>query len=443
MPETSEKQTSRASQIAAARSRQLLSNSCKVSIFLFSIVHATDSTRLTDLGAWRHVDHSRIQAYTRMNVWDGITGSRLTFDWLNTEGLPFLTDNASDPRRAVSPNNANTIAYMTENNNLTQALLSRLAEEDMSGLQTFSPARVEDIQLGSDGESGDYSSWPVIRLSTGQTITSRLLVGADGPNSIVRTFAGINSKGWDYERHGVVATLRLSNESGHQVQPTAYQRFLPTGPCALLPMPNGFASLVWSTTPERAALLKSLAAEDFLAMVNAAFRLSSVDIDYMHTLSAGQAAELDWRTRHTPVESGLVPQPVASVQPGSIASFPLRMRHADAYTGERIALAGDAAHTIHPLAGQGLNLGLADARSLAECVADGSKAGADVGSTLALEPYSMQRYAANHAMLGVCDKLHKVYSWSSGPVVWARDAGVNVLENWGWLKGKVMQAARG
>lgn len=417
-----------------------------------------ESNGATEIGAWQHINTDRVQPYTRMNVWDGVSGSRLTFDWADTKGLPFLSKTSSAP--SSSTNDTNTIAYMSENANLTSALLSRL--HALGDTTFFSPARVESIDLGTDTPDLDLRSWPLIRLSTGQTLAARLLIGADGPNSIVRTFAGIAAHGWDYDRMGVVATLRLEQppSSSSSDKPTAsptsgltlalkhapataYQRFLPTGPAALLSLPNNHASLVWSTTPSCAAHLKTLPEADLTAMINAAFRLSTTDLAYMHSIPSGQADELAWRLPHTPVDAALVPRTVASVQPGSVAAFPLRMRHADTYTGERIALIGDAAHSLHPLAGQGLNLGLGDVAALARCVGQSVDTGADIGGLMSLEGYARERYSANHVMLGVVDKLHKVFSWGSGPVVGARSVGFDVLERWGWLKGRVMGVARG
>ncbi|KAL9053043.1 MAG: hypothetical protein Q9162_005031 [Coniocarpon cinnabarinum] len=372
-----------------------------------------------------------------MSVWDGVTGQQIHFDWMSANGLPFM------PPSVPNQINGQTIATMTENNNITGALMQALDLGKADSRTTlFSPTTVGSIDLGTDTQHFDLSSWPILTLSSGAKLAARLLVGADGPNSPVRAFAGIKTHGWDYERHGVVATLQLESTPDSA---TAYQRFLPTGPIALLPFPNNLATLVWSTTPANASVLKSLSADDFVAMVNAAFRLSHVDLEFMHTISSGQADELAWREKHTPIDPSLVPlrviQSDQGVQAGSIASFPLRLRHAAEYTGERVALVGDAAHTVHPLAGQGLNLGLADVKSLAQTIGDVAERGGDIGSTLSLEPYGADRYAKNHVMLGVCDKLHKLYSWQSGPVVAARHLGLGLVERWGGLKGLIMGSA--
>jgi ubiquinone biosynthesis monooxygenase Coq6 len=331
---------------------------------------------------------------------------------------------------------------MIENVNTTTTLLSRLSE--LGGVDIFSSTKVNSIELGTDTEQLDLSSWPMLTLSNGKTLAARLLVGADGANSPVRTFAGIESRGFDYNRHGVVASLKLEGPGrGGPDHKIAYQRFLPTGPIAMLPLPGNMATLVWSTTPERAAKLKSLAPSDFVAMVNAGFRLSPTELEYLHAMPSGQEEEVSWRQKHTPVNERSIPMRVTDVQQGTVASFSLRMRHADTYTGERVALVGDAAHTIHPLAGQGLNQGQGDAAALVRTISQAVKTGQDIGSTLALESYNSERYAENNAMLGVCDKLHRLYSAESWPIVGLRSLGLRAVDAMGPLKGFLMGRAAG
>jgi ubiquinone biosynthesis monooxygenase Coq6 len=367
-----------------------------------------------------------------MQVWDGVTDARISFDWHTAK--PLLT-----PRNPAQPT---TIAYMIENVNTVTALLSRL--EQLGGIDFYTSTKVNSIDLGADTEKMDFSSWPILTLSNGKTLAARLLVGADGANSPVRTFAGIESRGFDYGRHGVVASLKLEGPGwGGPDHKIAYQRFLPTGPIAMLPLPGNTSTLVWSTTPERAAKLKSLSQADFVAMVIAGFRLSPTDLEYLHTLSSGQVEEVAWREKHTPVDEYAIPMRVADVQAGTVASFPLRMRHADTYTGERVALVGDAAHTIHPLAGQGLNQGQGDAAALVRTISHAVQTGQDIGSTLALESYTSERYAENNAMLGVCDKLHRLYSVESGPLVGLRSIGLRAVDAMGPLKGFFMSRAAG
>lgn len=371
-----------------------------------------------------------------MRVWDSLSAtSRIAFD---------------------SPASKGPIAHMTENPNLTRALLARL--EELPPISRFDKTSVADIQLGPPSssdpspESLDLSSYPHITLSSKHTLSARLLVGADGHNSPVRTFAGIATRGWDYDRHGVVATLKVAEDahhnSGNPRGVTAYQRFLPTGPIALLALPGNHATLVWTTTQSHAERLKALSTGDFMAMVSAAFRLSKADLDYMYNLRQGQLSEFEWRESVSPTtkaaEEGDIPQLVQSVQDDSIASFPLRLRHASTYTSQRIALIGDAAHTIHPLAGQGLNMGLSDSRSLASAVEYAIKHGADIGSEMGcLDQYNNEMWIGNNRMLGAVDKLHWLYSATNPVVAGIRGLGLSLVNGLGPVKEFFMRQAGG
>ncbi|KAL1304013.1 hypothetical protein AAFC00_000454 [Neodothiora populina] len=380
---------------------------------------------LRDVGALDHITSARVQPYHSMQVWDGVSGSSINFDPVTIPG---------------TSKQGNVVAYMTENPNTVSALLGRLATT--APIDIFDKTRVDKIELGQDTEELDLSTWPVLSLSNSRKLAARLLIGADGANSPVRGFANIPSRGWDYDRQGVVATLQMRGLGwGGERHKIAYQRFLPSGPVALLPLPNNHASLVWSTTPDKANLLKRLSPADFLAMVNAAFRLLPVDLDYMHTITSGQADEFSWRESNTTFDPRKVPQKVVGLQEGSVASFPLRMRHADTYIGHRVALLGDAAHTVHPLAGQGLNSGLGDAQSLAKHIGEAVAVGKDIGSSWALEPYNAEQWPKNNIMLGTVDKLHKLYSAGSGPVVWVRTLGLEAVDKLPFVKGFFMKQA--
>ncbi|KAH6606464.1 ubiquinone biosynthesis monooxygenase coq6 [Trichoderma cornu-damae] len=391
-----------------------------------SSITPTTAQFLNTIGAWPLMKRSRIQEFHEMQVWDGVTDARIEFDW----------------QPGSSASQGNVIAYMTENLNITSGLLKRINE--LGGVDVFDNSRVEKITFGEESEDMDLREWPVVHLSSGKSLAARLLVGADGASSPVRSFARIESRGWDYDRHGVVATLELEGDGwGGEYRKTAYQRFLPTGPVAMLPLPGKYATLVWSTTPANAALLKKLPAKEFIALVNAAFRLRPVDLAYMHTQDAGQEEELAWRTQHTPFESEAIPQLVVGVQEGSIASFPLKLRHADTYVGERVALVGDAAHTVHPLAGQGLNQGQGDVQSLVKAIEYAVAHGQDLGTQMSLESYNSDRYATNHVLMGVCDKLHKLYSVGSGPLIPLRSLGLKAANALGPLKNLFMEQASG
>ena len=158
-----------------------------------------------------------------MEVWDGVSDARISFDHSSSE--------VKNPARRTP--SKKIVAYMTENLNLTSALLSRLSE--LGSISIFDNTKVEDIEYGEDTPNVDLRTWPIIGLSNGQRLACRLLVGADGANSPVRAFAGIPSRGWDYNRHGVVATMQLEHSTSDD-EKIAFQRFLPSGPVALLPV---------------------------------------------------------------------------------------------------------------------------------------------------------------------------------------------------------------
>lgn len=193
----------------------------------------------------------------------------------------------------------------------------------------------------------------------------------------------------------------------------AYQRFLSTGPIAFLPLEQEISSLVWSTSPQLAAVLRAVQPKVLAALVNAAFRLPDISVRYLNTILLEHAAdpasltpeqiaaEIRFRedsdaidassplfasdptsalTGIPPVGSEAFPLIITDVQPGTQAGFPLKLSHADSYVTERVALVGDAAHTVHPLAGQGLNMGLADAQALSETITSTMELGGDIGA---------------------------------------------------------------
>ncbi|KAH7914807.1 hypothetical protein BJ138DRAFT_1176989 [Hygrophoropsis aurantiaca] len=427
-------------------------------VFSNRVSSITNSSRefLKDIGVWDHVDESRTTPVRQMQIWDGISDSRITFDASET------------PLSTSTPPESSQMAQMTENLNLQRALLRQLS--NTSSMKLLQRVKVVSIQH-EDKESG--TGWPLIHLSDGAVLRARLLVGADGFNSPVRSYAGISSYGWSYDTQAIVATLNHADRALFMMpNTTAYQRFLPTGPIAFLPLSQTASSLVWSTKPSLAAVLVKSEPGVLECTINAAFRLSEVSMKYLHQrvlesengMSREQIQdEITWRERSDsipsysaytsasnsaskggmpPIDADALPPFVSSIQAGTIASFPLRFNHADTYIGEgmgaRTVLIGDAAHTIHPLAGQGLNLGLGDVEALTQSITTALTHGADIGSYTALVPYARNRYFENHKVMAAVDKLHKLYSSTAAPVVWARSVGLEVLNELDSVKAALM-----
>ena len=232
-------------------------------------------------------------------------------------------------------------------------------------------------------------------------------------------------------------------------------------------MADDTASLVWSTKPDLAAALKKLPLELLAAYVTAAFQLPWESISFLNKLLLQQSPAVSpselldnmaWRSTYDVLGpermpddvSGLLPPKIEAVQDGSVASFPLRYSHAleylgrstgDVQTPNRTVLIGDAAHNMHPLAGQGLNAGLSDVASLHSAISAAVAAGADIGTPASLQPYPRQRYIANHGLLSATDKLHKLFARQEGPLVWARSTGMDVINQFPSLKALFMGQA--
>ncbi|KAG0213508.1 putative ubiquinone biosynthesis monooxygenase [Mortierella sp. NVP41] len=439
---------------------------------------------LKKIGVWSEMDHSRVAACEGMQVWDGVSGARITFDAANVDGVQssFLhqvfsgtapssvTPPASASNHEVHDDNkeASPLAWMTENLHVQYGLQKQLMGHQARGvkLDVFEKTKVQGITV-DQGESAQLpqADWPAVQLDNGKTLVTRLLIGADGVNSPVRSFAKIESLGWDYSQFGLVATLQIdpsTSTAPGQGKGIAWQRFLPTGPVAMLPLNNGYASLVWSTTPKIAQDLKKLPARDFCALVNAAFSASPAELEYLYKNIGpdGQPLvdfqkEIEWRTSvHDQEEAAknivrgssqgdAKPPRVVDVQENTRAPFPLRMRNSSSYVEDRVVLVGDAAHTVHPLAGQGLNQGLADVECLARVIEQSLLSGSDIGNIHSLTQYSSERFLPNLAMLGTVDKLSKLYNTDFGPVVWARSLGLTAVDKMGPIKTEIMRFAMG
>lgn len=277
------------------------------------------------------------------------------------------------------------MAHMTENTNLQRALLRKIEHSSRGRVTIQEGKRVDEMRMSEGGRS--------VGLKLGDRwVRGGVVVGADGYNSPVRKFSGIESFGHGYDTHAIVATLHHSPVDNH----TAFQRFLPTGPIAFLPLSSDSTTMVWSTTPKLAEAYKALGPERMTMMVNLGFfmdetKLGDVNAQVLASHAAGEPVDAqvlsekweDVLTNLTTEQARSLPPPIASIAQRSIASFPLKLSHAESYIGDRTVLVGDAAHTIHPLAGQGLNMGLADVKVLGEVWEAVRRQGGDLGELVA------------------------------------------------------------
>lgn len=248
-----------------------------------------------------------------------------------------------------------------------------------------------DVEFGTSLAAVEPGSRRV-KLATagGETIRADLLIGADGAGSAVRTFAGIESFRRPYGQRALVAHFR--SEKPHRE--TAWQRFGELGPLALLPLANGLSSMVWSVPDEHAARLDALDDSQFEAEVEAA--------------SGSVLGRLG----------------LASAKAG----FPLALAHAGRYTSRSVALVGDAAHVVHPLAGQGMNLGFRDAASLAAVVGAAVEAGEYIGDAYVLERYGRRRRAGNFGMQLAFDGIDRLFR-AGGPLAALRAGGMLAVDS--------------
>ena len=247
---------------------------------------------------------------------------------------------------------------------------------------------VTQLRAGLEALEFDHDSARVV-LGDGRSVSTALVIGADGGQSRTRELCGIGRAGWAYGQTAVVAHLRAERPHAH----TAWQRFLPDGPMAFLPLRDGRVSLVWTTTPAAAASLIEAEPAEFGRQVTEASSRVLGDA----VLDSGRAG------------------------------FPLALWHAREYVRPRVALVGDAAHTIHPLAGQGVNLGFLDAASLVEVLGDAAESGDDPVGMRALRRYARWRRAENALLLGTTDTLNRLFGERSVGVAAARRLGLALV----------------
>ncbi|XP_074221365.1 ubiquinone biosynthesis monooxygenase COQ6, mitochondrial isoform X7 [Camelus bactrianus] len=339
----------------------------------------------------------RYRAFRRMQVWDGCSEALIMFD----------KDNLDD------------MGYVVENDVVLHALTRQL-EAVSDRVTVLYRSKAVGYTWPYPFSMADSSPWVHITLGDGSTLQTKLLIGADGHNSGVRQAAGIQNVSWNYDQSAVVATLHLSEATENNV---AWQRFLPSGPIALLPLSDTLSSLVWSTSHEHAAELVSMDEEKFVDAINSAFWSDANHTDFID--SAGSMLQYAVAfLKPTKASARQLPPSVARVDAKSRVLFPLGLGHAVEYVRPRLALIGDAAHRVHPLAGQGVNMGFGDISSLVHHLSTAAFNGRDLGSMSHLTSYETDRQRHNTALLAATDLLKRLYSTRATPLVLLRTWGL-------------------
>ncbi|KDR03814.1 Ubiquinone biosynthesis monooxygenase COQ6, partial [Zootermopsis nevadensis] len=349
------------------------------------------------IGAWKHIASARYKTVKKMQVWEACSDAMITFSH---------DDMAED------------IAYIVENDVLLAAV-NKEVKELTENLTVMHESKIKGYELPQCyGTTCDVR----VHLENGPSYVCSLLIGADGANSQVRKAMGIKYLSWNYNQMGVVATLKLSEPTENVV---AWQRFLPTGPVALLPLTDELSSLVWSTSIEHAKELLSFSNERFVDSLNDALWKKLPRDKIVDVATQRFNGLLESLFERSSTVQQLHPS-VSSVVEGSRAAFPLGFGHATRYVGKGVALVGDAAHRVHPLAGQGVNLGFGDVRCLSELLSEAVFNGSLLGSLPHLLKYETLRQRHNLPMMLTIDGLQKLYGTTLTPLVVLRSFGLQL-----------------
>jgi len=332
---------------------------------------------LAHVGAWDEIAEARASPYRRMRVWEGA-------DAYAPSALDFDSAEIGEP----------DLGHIVEDRLLRTVLADRLAA-----------TREAQLVIGAEIETVETLSTEVaVALKDGGSLRGAVLLAADGSDSTVRRLLDLPVTGHRYEQTAVVTHVTSTGEH----QSTAWQRFLPGGPLALLPLADGRSSIVWSLPTADAERLLAASDAEFLVELGAA--------------TAGVIGELTACSKRV--------------------GFPLQAMHAQKYAAPRVAVLGDAAHTVHPLAGQGMNLGILDAASVVAVIEDALVAGEDIGDLKVLRRYERERKGDNLAMLAAIDGLNRLFrlpGWAA-PM---RALGLRAVEAADPVKRLLMQKALG
>jgi 2-octaprenylphenol hydroxylase len=341
---------------------------------VFAITRASERI-FRSLGVWEAIVAQGAFAFSDMEVWDAGGEGVMHFDCAEL-GEPYL-------------------GHIIEPRHIETGLSGQL--ESDKNISRFCPARFHAVRVLEENV--------VVTLEDGQELIAALVIAADGVRSPVRAALGIQTRRHDYRQSSVVALVKTAAPHRN----TAWQRFLPGGPLAFLPMQEGWSSIVWTLPTASAERVMSLDQPAFHAELAEAFdyRLGSI------------------------------------VDSGEREAWPLRRMHAEHYVINRAALIGDAAHAIHPLAGQGVNLGLLDAATLTEVIIAAVQGGRDPGALRVLRRYERWRRGDNLLMMSAMDALNRTFSNAHSPLSQVRNLGLSLVNNTAVLRQLFMRHAMG
>lgn len=337
------------------------------------------------------IAHASCKLFEGIGLWPHLADHAQPINEIRVSDGPSLLHLHFDHRELAD----GPLGHMLENRHIRLALAARVAE--MDGLDIVAPAEVAGIDYGRDQA--------VVRLAGAEPLTAPLVLAADGRMSKTRERAGIGITGWGYGQVGIVCSI--AHEHDHLG--IAHERFLPAGPFAILPLYNRRASLVWTEETRFAEAIMALGPRAFKHEVATRVGDFLGDIEIV----------------------------------GGRWCYPLTLQFADRYRASRLALLGDSVHGIHPIAGQGLNMGLRDSAALIEVLTEARRTGEDIGSAAVLERYARWRRSDNATLMAVTDVLNRLFSNAVPPVRLARDLGIAAVNRIPPLRRFFMQHARG